>query len=82
MILDAIHKYAAPVPGGSSTPTIYHGLNTQDIASVTVYALKSGRVGPYREAVVVSWFPKDDTSVILEFASSIEDGQYHVVVAG
>lgn len=77
-----LNKCSRMVPGGSATPTVFHNLNTDDIASVTVYALKVSRVGPYKEPVLVGWWPKDHASVVLEFAEVITDGQYQVVMAG
>lgn len=77
----SVRKFAIDVPGGVSDPHIEHPLDTQDV-SVVVVQKQFSRIGEFRQGVMVDWWVKNDSTVVLSFASAPIEGQYRVVVMG
>lgn len=68
-------KYVADVPAGSTTPRIYHNLNTRRVL-VQVIEVSTG-IG-----VLVGWQASAVNYVDLEFSAAPNSGQWAVIVIG
>ena len=68
-------KFSIDVPGGSTTPTITHGLGTLDV-QVTVRDKGTG------DAYAIGWTATGTNAIVLEFGNVPATGQWRVVVIG
>jgi hypothetical protein len=76
-----VRRFSMDVPIGTTAPHIVHPLDTEDVL-VVVVEKQSSRVGEFRQAVMVDWWVKNDTTVVLNFANAPVEGQYRVTVMG
>ena len=70
-----VRKYIGSVPGGTTTPRIYHNLGTRRVL-VQVQEATSG-IG-----VLVGWQASGTNYVDLEFSTATQTGQWSVLVIG